>query len=160
MNSADLEKAASRITMEGLVKNFTVGELNAMTAFYGSPDGQSASKKFGAYMAGIMPQIQQEVKKAMDEKQKQQEPKDQPEAGAPRQRRPGSTAKAPPAASIACSQGTGSSKGSASPKGTGSPQIIGNPTGTASPTGTERSRQLRNKPGGGPGSLGLTIEQR
>ena len=80
MNSADLEKAASRITMEGLVKNFTVGELNAMTAFYGSPEGQSAAKKFGPYMAGIMPQIQQEVKKAMDEKQKL-EPKGQPEAG-------------------------------------------------------------------------------
>ena len=45
MNSADLEKAASRITMEGLVKNFTVGELNAMTAFYGSPDGKSAVQK-------------------------------------------------------------------------------------------------------------------
>ena len=44
MQSADLEKAADRIIMEGLVKNFTVGELNAMTAFYGSPDGQSASK--------------------------------------------------------------------------------------------------------------------
>lgn len=83
MGSADLEKAASRITMEGLVKNFTVGELHAMTAFYGSPDGQSAAKKFGPYMAGVMPQIQQEIKKAMDEKQKQQGSKAQPEAGAP-----------------------------------------------------------------------------
>lgn len=79
MNSPDIETAASRITMEGLVKNFTVGELNAMVAFYGSPDGQSAYKKFGPYMAGIMPQIQQEVKKAMEEKQKL-EPKGQPEA--------------------------------------------------------------------------------
>ena len=79
MKSPDLEKAASRITMEGLVKNFTVGELTAMTAFYGSPEGQSASKKFGPYMMGIMPQIQQEVKKAMEEKQKL-EPKGQPEA--------------------------------------------------------------------------------
>jgi hypothetical protein len=34
MSSADLEQAATRITMEGLVKNFTVGELNAMVAFY------------------------------------------------------------------------------------------------------------------------------
>jgi hypothetical protein len=84
MQSAELEKAVSRITMEGLVKNFTVGELNAMTAFYGSPDGQSASKKFGPYMMGIMPQIQQEVKKAMDEKQKQAGSKDQPAPGAPK----------------------------------------------------------------------------
>ena len=34
-----------------------------MTAFYGSPEGQSASRKFGPYMMGVMPQIQQEVKK-------------------------------------------------------------------------------------------------
>jgi hypothetical protein len=93
MNSADIEKAASRITMESLVKNFTVGELDAMTTFYGSPEGQSASKKFGAHMMGVMPQIQQEVKKAMDEKQKL-EPKTQPETGAPPAAKPG----APPAA--------------------------------------------------------------
>jgi hypothetical protein len=85
MNSPDVEKAASRITMEGLVKNFTVGELNVMTAFYGSPDGKSASKKFGPYMAEIMPQIQQEVRKALEEKQKQQEPKGQPGAAAPKE---------------------------------------------------------------------------
>ena len=97
MNSADLEKAASRITMEGLVKNFTVGELNAMTAFYGSPEGQSAAKKFGPYMAGVMPQIQQEIKKAMDEKQKL-EPKGQPEAGAPPSAPPAAKPAAPPVA--------------------------------------------------------------
>jgi hypothetical protein len=84
MSSADMEKAASSIMMEGLVKNFTVGELNAMTTFYGSPEGQSAYKKFGPYMAGIMPQIQQEVKKAMEEKQKQQGSKDQPEPVVPK----------------------------------------------------------------------------
>lgn len=83
MGSADLEKAATRIMEEGLAKNFTVGELNAMTAFYGSPEGKSAAKKFGPYMAGVMPQIQQEVKKAMDEKQKL-EPKGQPEAVDPK----------------------------------------------------------------------------
>ena len=44
MEGADLEKAASRIAMEGLVKNFTVGELDAMTAFYGSPDGKAPPK--------------------------------------------------------------------------------------------------------------------
>jgi hypothetical protein len=80
MNSADLEKTVSRLTLEGLVKNFTVGELNAMTAFYGSPDGQSASKKFGPYIMGIMPQIQQEVKKAMDARPKEPEAKGKPGA--------------------------------------------------------------------------------
>ena len=112
MKSPDLEKAASRITMEGLVKNFTVGELNAMTAFYGAPDGQSASKKFGPYMMGIMPQIQQEVKKAMEEKQKL-EPKGQPEATAP----PGAKPAVPPAA----------------PKGLKEPQPTGKPEPPAPP---------------------------
>lgn len=84
MQSPDLEKAADRITLEGLVKNFTVGELNAMTAFYGSPEGKSAAKKFGPYMMAVMPQIQQEVKKAMDEKQKQAGAKCPPEPAAPK----------------------------------------------------------------------------
>jgi hypothetical protein len=84
VNSPDIEKTTTRICTEALVKSFTVGELNAMSTFYGSPDGKSAAKKFGPYMMGIMPQIQQEIKKAMDEKQKQQGSKDQPEAGAPK----------------------------------------------------------------------------
>jgi hypothetical protein len=117
MESADLEKAADRITLEGLVKNFTVGELNAMTAFYGSPEGKSAAKKFGPYMMGVMPQIQQEVKKAMDEKQKP-EPKGQPEAGAPPAAKPG----APPAAKPAA------------PKGLKEPQAKGQPAPPAPPT--------------------------
>jgi hypothetical protein len=45
-----------------------------MLAFYGSPDGQSASKKYGSYLGEIMPQIQQEVKKAVAEVEKQQAP--------------------------------------------------------------------------------------
>lgn len=84
MNSPDIEKAAIRITTEALVKNFTLGELNAMVAFYGSPEGKSAAQKFGPYMMGIMPQIQQEVKKAMDERQKQAGSKGQPEPAAPK----------------------------------------------------------------------------
>ena len=35
-----------------------------MMAFYGSPEGQSAWKKFSPYMNEIMPQIQTEVRKA------------------------------------------------------------------------------------------------
>jgi hypothetical protein len=97
MQSADLEKAVSRITMEGLVKSFTVGELNAMTAFYGSPEGQSASKKFGPYMMGIMPQIQQEVKKAMDAKPKEPEAKGQPETKGKPEAKAKPEAVAPPA---------------------------------------------------------------
>lgn len=74
MNSPEIEKAAYRITLDGLVKHFTVGELNAMLAFYGSPEGQSAAKKYSGYVGEIMPQIQQEVKKAVEAAQKQEEP--------------------------------------------------------------------------------------
>jgi hypothetical protein len=84
MSSPDLEKATSRIMEEGLAKNFTVSELTALTAFYGSPEGKSASKKFGPYMAGVMPQVQQEVKKGMEEKQKQQGSTGQPEPPGPK----------------------------------------------------------------------------
>jgi uncharacterized protein len=76
MGSKDIEEAANRITLNALAKNFTVGELNAMVAFYGSPDGKSASKKFGPYMGEIMPQIQQEIKKAVEVAQKQQVPQE------------------------------------------------------------------------------------
>ena len=80
MNSQDIEKAAYRLTLDALVKHFSVAELNAMLAFYGSPDGQSAYKKFDAYMMELIPQIQLEVKKAIaiKEAQRQQEEKAQP----------------------------------------------------------------------------------
>lgn len=87
MNSAAIEQAADRITLDGLVKNFTVDELNGMVAFYGSPTGKSAYKKFAAYMGDIMPQIQQEVRKAVAEANKQQEPKE-PQTATPQSESP------------------------------------------------------------------------
>ena len=63
ISSPEIEKAAYRIMLDSLVKEFTVPELEAMIAFYGSPAGQSAWKKFSPYMNEIMPPIQQEVKK-------------------------------------------------------------------------------------------------
>ncbi len=78
MESPELEKTAYRLTLDGLVKNFTVGELNAMVTFYGSPEGQSAVKKFGPLMAEIMPQIMQDVKKAVAQTQPQPESKEAP----------------------------------------------------------------------------------
>jgi hypothetical protein len=77
IGSNDIEKAAYQITLDGLIKHFTTGELNSMVAFYGSPEGRSAYLKFNAYMADIMPQIQQQVKKAYEEAQKQQKPQEQ-----------------------------------------------------------------------------------
>lgn len=54
-----------KITLEAIVKHFTVKEINALAAFYGSPEGRSISKKFNAYMADVMPAIQQELAGAM-----------------------------------------------------------------------------------------------
>ncbi len=78
MNSPELEQATRNIMLTALVKDFTVGELNAMVAFYGSPEGQSAYKKFVPYMEEIMPQIKTEVRKIAAEERKKAEPKAAP----------------------------------------------------------------------------------
>ncbi len=56
-----------KITLDAIVKHFTVKEIDALTAFYGSPEGRSITKKFSAYMADVMPVIQQELSKAIGE---------------------------------------------------------------------------------------------
>lgn len=58
-----LERAA----VSSMVRHFTVQELNALANFYGSPEGRSAMKKFGGYMADVMPVIQQEMTRAIQE---------------------------------------------------------------------------------------------
>ena len=47
--------------LASMAQHFTVRELNALTAFYGSQDGQSAMRKFSTYMADLMPAIQKEM---------------------------------------------------------------------------------------------------
>ena len=49
---------------EGMVKHFTADELKGLADFYGSSSGKSAMKKFGIYMAEVMPAIQAEMMKA------------------------------------------------------------------------------------------------
>ncbi len=83
MNSPAMEQAANRITRESLVKNFTVGELQAMVTFYGSPEGKAAFKKFGTYMGEVIPQIQQQAKQAMEAAQKQAGAKEAPKTQSP-----------------------------------------------------------------------------
>jgi hypothetical protein len=61
---ADFVEKAS---LEAMVKIFTTDELNAMADYYGSKDGASAMLKFGAYMAQVLPTIQGEVRRAIDE---------------------------------------------------------------------------------------------
>jgi len=55
----------SRAMIESMVKNFTADEIKALADFYGSEVGRSAMKKFGAYMADIMPVVQAETAKAI-----------------------------------------------------------------------------------------------
>ena len=57
--------ALSKTMKEAMVKDFTADELKALADFYGSPVGKSAMKKFGTYMADIMPAVQAELMKAM-----------------------------------------------------------------------------------------------
>jgi hypothetical protein len=49
---------------KALVENFTAEELSALADFYGSEVGKSAMKKFGTYMADVMPSIDIEMTKA------------------------------------------------------------------------------------------------
>ncbi len=83
VSSKDMQEATYRISLNGLVKHFTVNEINALTAFYGSPEGKSVRQKFGDYMADVMPQVVQEVAKAMKDMQEQQQPKASPEQKTP-----------------------------------------------------------------------------
>jgi hypothetical protein len=56
--------ALSKAMTDAMVKDFTTEELKALADFYGSPVGKSAMKKFGTYMADIMPVVQAEIMKA------------------------------------------------------------------------------------------------
>ncbi len=78
MESPELDQATHHIMLTALVKDFTVAELNAMVTFYGSPEGQSAYKKFVPYMDEILPQIQKEVRKVAAEARTKAEPKAAP----------------------------------------------------------------------------------
>lgn len=60
-----------RAALASMAQHFTVKELNAIADFYGSPEGRSAMKKFGAYMADVMPVIQQEMLRAQKQLENQ-----------------------------------------------------------------------------------------
>lgn len=45
------------LTLNAIVKHFTVKEINALTEFYSSPEGQSIMKKMPVYTKEIMPAI-------------------------------------------------------------------------------------------------------
>ena len=109
MKSKSLQEATYNITLKALVKHFTVNELKAMTAFYGSPEGKAIRKKFGDYMADVMPEVNKEVITALQKvKQEEgaQEPQGQVKPAEPKAPQtqtkpaepPGAPAPAPPSA--------------------------------------------------------------
>ena len=65
---ADVLETATRAS---LVRHFTVDELNAMAEFYSSLNGARAMRKFGAYMAGVMPAVQEEMILGLDHMERQ-----------------------------------------------------------------------------------------
>jgi len=60
-----------KVALEGMVKTFTTKELKALADFYGSEVGRSIMSKFGIYMAEVMPVLQQEIQRALQELQKE-----------------------------------------------------------------------------------------
>jgi hypothetical protein len=62
MKHLDLE-ALTAAFKKALVDNFTAEELGALADFYGTEVGKSAMKKFGTYMADVMPSIDTEMAK-------------------------------------------------------------------------------------------------
>ena len=62
--------ALSEAMVTSMIKHFTADELKALADFYGSPVGQSAISKFGIYMAEVMPVIESEITRAVEEFQK------------------------------------------------------------------------------------------
>jgi hypothetical protein len=65
MHNAVRPEVLEQAALTSMVKIFTAEELNALADFYGSPVGKSAMGKFGAYMADVMPVIQQEMVRAL-----------------------------------------------------------------------------------------------
>jgi hypothetical protein len=56
--------------MQSMVKHFTVAEIDALTQFYGSLEGRSVMKKFGLYMADVMPVMQAEIERVVQENER------------------------------------------------------------------------------------------
>lgn len=61
-----------RLCRQSMINTFTTDELNALADFYGSKHGVSAMLKFGAYTGQIMPAIQAEVQRVVQELQRSQ----------------------------------------------------------------------------------------
>jgi hypothetical protein len=85
-----VEQKAIRV----MADHFTVQEIQALTRFYGSPEGRSINEKYGQYLADIMPVIQAQLSQAGSAwlaGQQPQQGQPEPQPGLPDQRQePGS----------------------------------------------------------------------
>jgi hypothetical protein len=89
MHSKALEDAIYRFILDKMVNKFTLKELQALVMYYGSPEGKSAQEKLGSLTMEVMPQLQHEVKKAMEVAKKQQPtPQQQAAPPAPKEQKP------------------------------------------------------------------------
>ncbi len=59
--------AMQAVTIETMSRHFTVDEIEAMTRFQSSPEGRAIMGKLGAYMGELMPQVQREVLRALEQ---------------------------------------------------------------------------------------------
>jgi hypothetical protein len=59
--------AMQAVTIETMSRHFTVDEIEAMTRFQGSTEGKAIMGKLGAYMGELMPQVQREVLRALEQ---------------------------------------------------------------------------------------------
>jgi len=49
------------VILLAMPKHFTTDEIKALTKFYASPEGASIMKKYGAYMADVLPAVQSRI---------------------------------------------------------------------------------------------------
>lgn len=54
-------KFLESITLMAMPRHFTTDEIKAMTKFYASPEGASIMRKYGTYVADIMPAVQSRI---------------------------------------------------------------------------------------------------
>ena len=75
----DLDVASvTKAMKDSMVKTFSADELKALADFYSSAEGKSAMKKYGAFMAEVMPMIQVEVRKALAKSKETAAPQEKP----------------------------------------------------------------------------------
>jgi Uncharacterized protein conserved in bacteria (DUF2059) len=63
-----------QVALSALVKTFSTKELDAMTNFYGSPEGRSVIAKYPRYLAEVMPALMAQIQRVEAEAKRQTVP--------------------------------------------------------------------------------------